>query len=203
MYVPHIVCWLFPWSKVPLKRLLLGQNKILTGIRRLNHSYVVPESNWNKFKARHVKGVVSGTWSKPESFLHKRLSEVDNIDCLSHYMCTSVAYSPGLSFIKLSVINLSDPRSVLRGNYWLEELSSLKHIWTSKNSLWKFIPLPLSEPMQPSKSAAMKRNQKALSILFWQLTIDVFETLSNEIFVFHGNVNHLPAHSFKHLPFPS
>ena len=78
--IPHIVCWLFPWSKMPLKRLLVGQNIVFTGERRLNHSSVVPESNWNKFKARHVKWVVSGTWSKSESFLHKLLSEVAHFD---------------------------------------------------------------------------------------------------------------------------
>ena len=133
IYVPHIVCWLFPWSKVPPKSLLLGQNKLLTGIRRLNHSSVVPESNWNKFKARHVKWVVSGTRSKSESFLHKLLQEVVNSDQrLSHYVCTSVAYF-SVIILKLSVINLRDPRSALKRNYWLGELSLLKPIWTNSS----------------------------------------------------------------------
>ena len=66
-----------------LKRLLLGQNKVLTRVHRLNHSFVVPGSNGNNFKARHVKDSVSGTWSKSESFIHRRLTQIANIDRLT------------------------------------------------------------------------------------------------------------------------
>ena len=44
-----------------LKRLLLGQNKVLTRVHWLNHSFFVPGSKGNKFKARHVKDFGSGT----------------------------------------------------------------------------------------------------------------------------------------------